>query len=406
MAEPSARGGPRLGQRLRNNTGMPILTIVISTRNRASTAMESIATALAVEGDGLEVVVHDCGDGEELQSQLSSRPADPRLVYRRVAPVSMVENWRMALECATREYVCVIGDDDGIANNVVPAMRWARVLGFEAVVDSRASYYWPDYPLHRAAGRLGIPDVRGGFEVLDAEREMDRCIGRPFIDIVRLPRLYHGFIRRDLLLRLREKTGCLLPSTAPDYYSAVALASLQPRYCLLDFLILVSGAPGLPNTGRDARSPKTLVAHMIEYGGAAWPEILPRCTSSSMIVGEAMVTAAEATNRPDLLRRLNWPAILGIALRENPSQVREFIRCVSKLADRSGLSLAPLASGMLAHMVRYSYRRLRLKAGNRPPLRSLPGPRAEGLMEAVALVQQHLRDKGTSPPWPTESHSP
>jgi hypothetical protein len=277
-------------------------------------------------------------------------------------------------------------------------MRWAREHGFEAVVDARAAYCWPDYQMRRAAGRLVIPDVHGGFEVLDASSEVDRVIGRPFIDIMRLPRLYHGFVHRDLLRRVVSKVGAVLGGTSPDYFSTFVMAAFQPRYCFLDYPVVVSGASGRSNTGRMVISTEALTPHFTEFDAFDWPPELPYFPSATLSAAESVISAAKIVGRADWPSRLNWPYILGAAAQESPAHLPAILRCVPKVADKHAIPLPSLAARTLYYALFSQYRRLRLKASNLLPLPPLPGPRADGLVEAVRLVEQHLV-QGPRPPW-------
>src|SRR5579863_6957408 len=63
-----------------------LLSIVIPTRNRQELALRSIATALEVPGNDVEVVVYDSSDETALRETLSANFSDSRLKYNYSPP--------------------------------------------------------------------------------------------------------------------------------------------------------------------------------------------------------------------------------------------------------------------------------------------------------------------------------
>ena len=59
---------------------MPILSIIIPTKNRQMTALFAVKTALTVPSDDIEIIVQDCSDDDSLKHDLQNLN-DARIKY-------------------------------------------------------------------------------------------------------------------------------------------------------------------------------------------------------------------------------------------------------------------------------------------------------------------------------------
>ena len=106
---------------------------------------------------------------------------DPRVVYRRIEePLGVVGNFSAAMELASGEYVCFIGDDDGVNPEIVDAAAWAHSQGFDALLLTRpVDFWWPDirhrYYGDSMAGKLEIGRFTGRISFPDPQEELIKC---------------------------------------------------------------------------------------------------------------------------------------------------------------------------------------------------------------------------------------
>jgi glycosyltransferase involved in cell wall biosynthesis len=123
----------------------PLLSIVIPTRNRVPYAISAIQSVLEIPHPRLELVVQDNSDNRELDAWICANVSDPRLRYRYTAtPLSFIHNFDAAARLTTGEYVCFIGDDDGVNPEIMDAACWSKSEDLDAlVVRQPATYVWP-----------------------------------------------------------------------------------------------------------------------------------------------------------------------------------------------------------------------------------------------------------------------
>ncbi|MBK9533325.1 MAG: glycosyltransferase [Chitinophagaceae bacterium] len=107
---------------------IPLLSIVIPTKNRQFTCLYAIESALLINNDDFEVVVQDCSDTNILKKQIHDKfGMDPRIKYFYLSEkLSMTENWNRAFSNTKGEYICAIGDDDAVLPAIYEITKGAK----------------------------------------------------------------------------------------------------------------------------------------------------------------------------------------------------------------------------------------------------------------------------------------
>jgi glycosyltransferase involved in cell wall biosynthesis len=298
----------------------PLLTIIIPTRNRMDTAIPTIRSVLSIPCPDLEVLVQDCSDTPELGDHLRENIHDKRLCYHHSPPpLSMVENWNIALPLATGEFVCVIGDDDGVNPEIIRAACWAREHRLDAVAPSQcAVFWWPNFPRKELAGNLRVYPFTGAIQYPDIDRQLVFSSHGFGQRTLLLPRAYQGVVRRELLCALYRQTGKFFDAIAPDYYIPYALATVTGRYAMVDYPLVIIGASGKSNTGRTNVRTRTnrdaIRLHLQEFKTVDWDALLPPYCNGGSIMCEGMITAFRNTRREDLISNINFPLLYASCL--------------------------------------------------------------------------------------------
>lgn len=143
----------------------------------------------------------------------------------------MALHWEFALEHAKGEVVSIIGDDDAIVPGSIQKVinLFRKFSNVTSITHLPAHYYWPDYPVSHYANKYYLPEcdrgtvVLKGLDTLRTVIELKDWYGR-------LPYLYHGFVRRDVLTRIRACEGRIFKKIAPDIYSDFMLALYTEHY--------------------------------------------------------------------------------------------------------------------------------------------------------------------------------
>ena len=218
----------------------PMFSIVIPTRERASTLRSALQTCLEQDFESFEVVVFDnCSSDATRQAVMAF--ADDRIKYRRSdVPLAMQDSWNTAYTHAVGEWIIFIGDDD--AMTPFGLRQLARVIGendVDAVRWNYAIYSWPNVINPAIANYLSICVLREKSIISSRSAISGVMDGTTHTGL--LPNVYHGAVRRDMLERIRAKSGVVFSGFHPDTYTSFAVAYMARRHLSITIPISISG---------------------------------------------------------------------------------------------------------------------------------------------------------------------
>lgn len=307
----------------------PLLSVIVPTRNRARLAVACVKHILSIKETNFELIVRDCSDTQQLAQQLTDI-SDCRLVYQYSEPVSMTENWNKAVEMARGNYVCIIGDDDGVNTSIVKIAEWASREGAAAVAYPYLSvFYWPDFPTAKVAGNLLICKCTGKVRLVSGVQELTRYMSTT--RYVPLPRVYHGMVERDRLEFIRKKTGSYFHTMALDDYASYVLAASIGNYYFIDYPVSIAGHSASSNTGRYAKSKKS-TSHIKEYGAPdrLLDDLCPPVGSPESYRIDALVKAMRHCNTEEFIDLMvegkRYPSWYAASIGKNLGKAHELIQ--------------------------------------------------------------------------------
>jgi hypothetical protein len=383
----------------------PLLSIVIPTRNRKELALRSIATALDVPGNDVEVIVHDSSDTPVLGEHLSNLVSDCRLKYRYTPPpVSFAEAFNKGVDWSTGEYTCLIGDDDGVLPEVREAAAWAREHGVDAVSPvGVASYFWPDFRSRyygsRHAGRLYLKEFTGSVQFPDSDEAIRKCLnsGGWFSEHFHLPKVYLAIVRRSCFAAMRHNGGGhAFRGASPDLYGALALALERPRYAEVDFPLIVGGNSGRSAAGQSAERRHVgkldSVPLLRQFTSLDWPAEIPAFYSVETVWGLAALLAVKSNKRSEsVLDQYNFARLHARCLLAHPGYASQVWASVRHQGAGSVLrTVATVPSLVVERLLRIA-KRLRRPG---PAAGSLTMGPFETIDQATRTLTASLRARG------------
>jgi Glycosyl transferase family 2 len=209
------------------------LSLCIPTRERAEFLAPCLRTVTAVRDASLEIIVSDNASLDSTRAVVEAAD-DPRIRYVTTGHrVSQRQNFENAVAQASGDYVMVIGDDDAVL-----AQQWPRL---RAILESERPpalswpalfYHWPAPEKYGGGGRLRLSRATLFGEPVRRDAQRQR---QAITDLERTredfsPKLYHGFLSREVLEALKAKTGQYLMSGQIDAYIAAAALRFMPDY--------------------------------------------------------------------------------------------------------------------------------------------------------------------------------
>lgn len=320
---------------------IPLLSIAIATRNRIPYAISAIRSILEIPDPRLQLVVQDNSESRELESYVRANIPDSRLRYRYTPPpFSMIDNFNAAVELATGEYVCVIGDDDGVNPEIMEAASWAKSESVDALaVRLTAIYLWPGAGVPATllrktvkGGALRVSAFCGALANADLERELRKLVreGGLYYLNLNLPKLYHGLVHRRCLEAVHDKVGAYFGGLSPDIFASLAIACVANRVVVTDYPLTIPGAcPGSGSTNNQTRQFTGRLEDTLlwrDRGEYRWCELVPRVYTAETVWVDSAVAALRAMDRADLVRQLNLPKLAAYCIGSNRGVVRPVLR--------------------------------------------------------------------------------
>jgi len=222
----------------------PRMSIVLPTRERGYYLEYALRSCARSRVESLEILVIDNASTDNT-GEIVARCADPRIRYiRNDRRLSMHDNFERGLEEARGDIICMLGDDDAILPSAPEmVLGWMEGPEISAAACHRAYYGWPDLQ----SGRSGMALVprRADKQILSSRNELSTLLYHA--DYYRLPCLYHGFVRRAPVERIRTRQGRFFLSNNPDIYSAVSLSMEGLDYVYSLAPLIVNGGSSRSN---------------------------------------------------------------------------------------------------------------------------------------------------------------
>jgi hypothetical protein len=290
---------------------MPLLSIIIPTKNRYATLLPVVKAILSyVPGYDYEIVIQDNSSFNHIPTDIKFQLNDSRISYfHRSELMSIVDNTNAAIDNASGDYLCFIGDDDLVAPYIIEETLKLRDSGLDCLIHSPAYYWWStvefvsvDRYRHKCA--LWLPKSRTT-EFLYGHTELEHMLKNGAVSYYRMPRFYHGIVSRQLLQSIYKNTGTFVPGSSPDMALSVALALITNRYLQSNRPVTVFGASKDSGGGLTAAKlhhgriedqvhlPKTTIDN--------WDPQLPRYWSEYTIYPQTTQEVFKAFGRPSNL---------------------------------------------------------------------------------------------------------
>lgn len=298
-------------------TYKPLLSIVIPTKNRQKYCLSAVNSILAIQSDKVQIVIQDNSDDSTLKEMLPDLKNSNKLKYNYSQdPVSFVENFNNAIASSDGEYICIIGDDDGINPEIIIATEWAKNYNIDCIVGNlKAHYRWQGVGVQRGFintmpdSSLTIAQFNGAAKKVDIENSLIELMKNGctnYIDFD-LPKLYHGIVKKEALSNLKKKTGSYLKGLSPDIYASVALACTIDTLIKIDYPLTIPGIcreSGSVKEGIKKENPKELDKAPHLKGRTEpyqWEELVPKVYCVETIWADSGFAALREFNRSDLI---------------------------------------------------------------------------------------------------------
>lgn len=307
-----------------------LLSVIVPTRNRQYYAARCAFQVLNNKDARIELVIRDNSDNNSLLSLLGDLVNDERLIYDYLpTQVSFVQNFSDAIGISSGEYICFIGDDDGINHEIIDFTKWMKKKGIDAAKPEILTFYrWP-YPDPSESGKLQpgeliIKKFSWKVSKIDTKSAVIKYLkggGGNYLEY-NMAKPYHGIVNRSIYDKIKGMTGYYFGGLTPDIYGAVAI-SLLSKYCVaVDYPFTIPGE--CPKSGSaDSRTGRhtgelSEAPHLYGHVSYSWNPLVPKFYSVETIWTDSALAAIVDLGMQKLLTSMNLGAFYLKLVRQYP----------------------------------------------------------------------------------------
>lgn len=307
--------------------GKPLLSVVVPTKDRYKYLKYLIELVADFHSDEIELVIQDNSDNNtEFVEYLNDLHYD-FIRYDHVAgQIPMSINSDKAILNSTGEYVCFLGDDDGLTKYTIDCAKWMRKNDVEAVKSADISYFWPDYSkntLFKPSSAIIYKSINECIKYLNPYKELLKVLKKGILDRGNMPLVYHSVVSRKALDRVFEKCGSYFPGNSPDISNAVALSLTIKKFALINLPLAFSGCSvfhsgGVYADGRKKEPAITEVPWFLPDPEKNWDSRVPKVASPALIWVDSALSAIRRMGREDLYAAVDFKMIYSAFAVRNP----------------------------------------------------------------------------------------
>ena len=298
----------------------PLLSIIIATKDRQKYAFSAVESIKSLNDDRIEIVIQDNSIDNSLEKMLAIFKPNDRIIFNRTAePLSFISNFNKAIEISNGEYICIIGDDDGVNSEIIDVVQWCKKNDIDAVSGNlSANYRWEGtgvkdtFFTKMGGGSLSISHFSSMIKEANLENALvefakNGCTNYLDFD---LPKLYHGIIKKSEIEKIKAKTGSYIRGLSPDIYSSIALACVVKKLLIIDYPLTIPGVcaeSGSVKEGQIKKHSKKLedAPHFRNRGEYKWAVEVPKIYTVQTIWADSGIAALKDLNRLDILTYFN-----------------------------------------------------------------------------------------------------
>lgn len=293
----------------------PLVSIIVPTKDRYIYLKKLILLIESFDSCDIELVIQDnSSNNSEILSYLDIiKPVKTNYYYDNRS-LSMSENSDLAYSNSKGEYICFIGDDDGVCRNIADCAKWMKNNDVESVITATASYFWNDYVKKKGrincAGTVIHANPSDSYKLVDPIYELEKSLKSGFQNKYNMPFFYHGIIKRSVLEEVRAIGGTCFPGGSPDISNGVSNCFFVKRCAVLEVPVVINGTSNMTGGGiiRRAKSLSSLddVGFISKSVIENWEQTIPRLWSGRFAWPESGIKGLRYTNNTNYLQNMNY----------------------------------------------------------------------------------------------------
>lgn len=319
----------------------PLLSIVVPTKNRYIYLFELIKLLASFNRTDFEMVIQDNSTNNKQFTDNINLSNYPFIsYYYQSEPLSQSGNSDLSIVHAKGEYICFIGDDDGVTRHIFDVVKWMKENDFTILKSALSVYKWPSFksPKHYdVGGSYHFNDFSHTYKMVNCKDMLDKLLKSGINSLGYMPKVYNGIVKKETLNKIYSKFHTYFPGPSPDMANAVSLALEEDNYVYVDFPIIIAGHS--INLGAGASRYKNGLGPLDEQPFIdqkykdGWSTLIPRVWAARTVWPESAICALRAYNKQNYLNCIDYNLVLrlfavdhisyiGIAVKLSSSKVK------------------------------------------------------------------------------------
>ncbi len=303
-----------------------LISIVVPTKNRYIYLKELVKLINSFDDNAIEFVIQDNSDNnQEILDFLKSEQKDNIRYYYCNDQLAATENADKAILNSTGEFVCFIGDDDGVMSWITDVVRYMKREHIDSLISNKPNYSWPDVKSAIVDSSSSLNIIKPSSKILNIDpiKELYKTQKKGFLTMGNLPRVYQGIIKRSSLDDLYNQTGTFFPGPCPDMCNAVGLTYIVKKHVYVDFPVVISGAGYNSAAGMGARHKHSAkiseVSFLPKNTEDEWELTIPKYWLGQTIWPNTAIKALRNTGHSQEIDNINFNRIYGAVLAFHPN---------------------------------------------------------------------------------------
>lgn len=292
----------------------PLLSIVVPTKNRYHYLKYLISLISRFESRDFELIIQDnSSDNTEFINYLNNFHYDFIKYHYESTSLTSIENFDRAILNSKGEYVCFIGDDDGIMRYIIDCVKWMKKNNIDALRSSYTHYFYDKIELGGKSTNQKIvyKIPKFSYKYYNPIEELKKLL-KNGCELDYIPVLYNGIVKREILYRIYERLGTFFPGASADISNGVALCFYINRYVKVEFPVIIGGSSIY--TGGGVRLNKNYsiddVPFMSNHFKQNWEGHIPRLWYGSLVWEESAIKALKAMNEEPFIMLINHDYVI------------------------------------------------------------------------------------------------
>lgn len=306
-----------------------LLSIVVPTKDRYQYLKPLIELFESMSWSNVELVIQDNSiDNQNFDEYIASLDQDNIHYYYTNEVLSVCANSDLAIQHSCGEYVCFIGDDDGITRDLLPCVEYMQSEDIDSLICNKASYVWPDVHgiVFDFAGKVKLSKYTKKKVLIDNIKELHHVLSKGATTLGYLPCVYHGIVKRSVLEKIYFKTGTYFPGPSPDMANAIALALLSTKHLYYDYPVVIAGKGAKSAGGLGAKHKHCNHINKLSFLPKGteqnWEIKNPKYWTGETIYAESAIKALRKMGHENYLCYFKYGALYGRFLVFHPALYR------------------------------------------------------------------------------------